>query len=317
MARFCDVIFAAILVFFLTEGTSSTGDLAKEINIFKEVGLGDKAFAGVTSTTGQNDKSTAYHFTTSTPNLLSSPKAFGQADNLIHNSHDFIVSAYAKIDANSRYSNPIVSISSKDGHEFGNSRGKGLDITVTVQLKGAQTKTFTAQSNRYLDYTKWFKITNRFKGDLQDVKLMLGSSLNDCPSMAKCKCSDVLGTKNCVVDGNKYEDGTRWTKDKCTICQCKWGQVICTHTCQACKDNGQTYLHGETWKSGNDSCQNCKCEEGNTTCSPPPCPKPDCSGKSGDLITPKESAASLQRGPVSGNRQGLQNMFLCSNVLQL
>lgn len=97
---------------------TSFTDLPKEIDVFNAVGLGDKVFTGVSSTTGQNDKSPAYHFTTSTSHLIASQKAFEQADKLIHNSRDFIVSSYAKIDANNRYSNPIVSISSKDGHQL-------------------------------------------------------------------------------------------------------------------------------------------------------------------------------------------------------
>lgn len=267
---------------------------------------------------------------------------------MIHNSHDFIVSAYVKLNLLGRYDNPIVSISSKSGHDLffklvvsGKSSGKGLDITASFQLPGGRLTPFKGSSRTSLDFTKWHKvavrvqdtqsllrifvddemvsvyslkqqivgyprdaqlrlaqifevylentgvITSRFTGDLQDVKFILGNTLRDCPTTAKCECSDFVRTKDCVMDGFRYEDGNRWTKDKCTLCQCKRGQVICTHICQVCKDSGQSYLHGETWKSGNDSCQTCKCSEGNTTCSPPSCPTPDCSGKSGDLITLK------------------------------
>ncbi|XP_078371069.1 uncharacterized protein LOC144654718 [Oculina patagonica] len=347
MASVFDMIFAAILVFFLTEGTSANEELAKEIDLFKAVGLGDKAFTDVTKTTGQNDKSAAYHFASKTPDLIASQKAFERTDKLIHNSHDFIVSAFFKIDpkAIDYYpDNPIVSISSQKGWLFfklmvsANSQGTDLGISVTIELKGGLSRTFTT-TKRYVDLRKWHKvavriqdtqhvlkifvddkifkafvfdyqiasypqnatlrlaqvsapytenqvqINERFRGDLQDVKFRKGSSQDDCPKPPKCQCSDFVGTKECVMGGLRYEDGSRWTKDKCTVCQCKWGQVICTSTCQVCKDNGQTYLHGETWKSGN--CQTCKCEDGKTTCSPPVCPKPDCSGKSGDTITLK------------------------------
>ena len=45
-----------------------------------------------------------------------------------------------------------------------------------------------------------------------------------------------------------------------TVLLIQWGQVICTHTCAVCKDDGETYLHGDTWKSSNDSCLTCRCE---------------------------------------------------------
>jgi len=93
-------------------------DLAEEIDLFKAVGLGDKAFAGVTKTTGQNDRSAAYRFTTSTKDLIASQQAFEQANKMIHSSHDFIVSAYVKLNPTRKYDNPVVSISSQGGHDL-------------------------------------------------------------------------------------------------------------------------------------------------------------------------------------------------------
>lgn len=348
MAGLRDVVFTGIFLFFLTPRISSNSNLPKEINVFDAVGLGSKVFPGVSSTAGQNNKSPAYHFTQKTDHMIASQNAFEEVDKLIHNSSDFIVSAYAKLGAKEIYKNPIVSINSKDGNQLyfllqisGNARGSGLEIVVTVQTKGGSPKRFEASSSRSLDYTTWHKIavriqeseslmrvyvddsminvfsfrytpqpypkdaqlrlgqvfevylentgeiTSRFRGDLQDVKFVRGSPLGDCSKIAKCQCTDVVGKKDCVVDGLKYADGNRWTRDKCNICHCEWGQVICTYTCQVCKDNDQTYMEGETWKSSNDSCQTCKCEGGKVTCSPPVCPKPDCSGKSGDVVTLK------------------------------
>lgn len=102
--------FNRVMLFF--------SDLVEEVDLFKAVGLGDKAFAGVTKATGRNDESAAYRFTTSTSDLIASQQAFEQADKMIHNSHDFIVSAYVKLDLLRRYDNPIVSISSKSGHDL-------------------------------------------------------------------------------------------------------------------------------------------------------------------------------------------------------
>ena len=93
-------------------------DLVQEIDLFKEVGLLGGQFTGVTSTKGQNDKSSAFHFTTKTSHLIAKQKAFDEANKMIHDSHDFWISAWAKLDANGRYENPIVSISSKDGNQL-------------------------------------------------------------------------------------------------------------------------------------------------------------------------------------------------------
>ena len=91
-------------------------DLVQEIDLFKEVGLLDGQFTGVTSTKGQNDKSSAFHFTTKTSHLIAKQKAFDEANKMIHDSHDFWVSAWFKIDqANAKEENAIVSVSSKDG----------------------------------------------------------------------------------------------------------------------------------------------------------------------------------------------------------
>lgn len=130
-------------------------------------------------------------------------------------------------------------------------------------------------------------IKGRFTGDLQDVKFIRGTSLDDCPSPNTCKCNDLVGKRNCVMNGLRYDDGQRWKKDKCTTCDCKSGQVICTHTCPVCNDNGTIYLHGETWKQATNSCVDCRCEEGKSVCSPHFCPLTDCTGKSGELVVPE------------------------------
>ena len=39
--------------------------------------------------------------------------------------------------------------------------------------------------------------------------------------LQQCKCTDIVGRKSCVMEGLKFEDGQRWKKDKCTVCDCK------------------------------------------------------------------------------------------------
>ena len=91
--------------------------LVKEILLFKEVGLLSGQHKGVTSTTGQHGKSAAFHFTDQTKDLIANQKAYDDANKVIHNSHDFWLSAWAKLDASHGYQNTIVSISSGDGSE--------------------------------------------------------------------------------------------------------------------------------------------------------------------------------------------------------
>ena len=50
-----------------------------------------------------------------------------------------------------------------------------MDITVIVKIKGGLSKTFEAHSNRYLDYTKWFKVAVR----IQDSESLLRVFVDD------------------------------------------------------------------------------------------------------------------------------------------
>ena len=53
---------------------------------------------------------------------------------------------------------------------------------------------------------------------------------------------------------------TRFISFHFTVLFIQWGQVICTHTCAVCNDDGKTYIHGDNWKLSNDSCLTCRCE---------------------------------------------------------
>ena len=92
--------------------------LVKEILLFKEVGLLSGQHTGVTLTTGQHGKSAAFHFTDQTKGLVANRKAYDDAKKVIHDSHDFWLSAWAKLDASHGYQNTIVSINSKDGSQL-------------------------------------------------------------------------------------------------------------------------------------------------------------------------------------------------------
>ena len=37
----------------------------------------------------------------------------------------------------------------------------------------------------------------------------------------QCKCFDALQQTKCVMDGLRYDDGARWTKNNCTVCKCE------------------------------------------------------------------------------------------------
>lgn len=92
-------------------------DIPKEIDMFREVGLLDKVFTGVTK--GSYNNRVSFHFTTSASDLIAKKAAFEKASKMIYESHDFRVTAYAKLDTNAKYAdNTIVSISSKDGQRL-------------------------------------------------------------------------------------------------------------------------------------------------------------------------------------------------------
>ncbi|XP_074619475.1 protein kinase C-binding protein NELL2-like isoform X1 [Acropora palmata] len=342
MTQFRVIFLVATLISSLLSGTNSSDpNLVDKIEMFKAVGLLNKQFTGVTQTSGKLGNGKAFHFTDQTTHLIASQEAYNQANKLIHNSYDFSIFAWAKIDSDPSaiYRNTIVSVSSKTGSELfllvmidGHRRGSGLKVTVSVQDKRKTRAQYQGETDRLFDYNKWHNITvrfqnseslirifvggkmvlakefkgfdifadnaqlrlaqvyeveaenigaikHRFKGDLQDVKFIRGTSLDDCPPLDTCKCTDIIGRKSCVMDGLRFEDGQRWRKDKCTVCGCKGGQVACTHTCPTCNDTGTIYLHGETWKAATNSCLDCRCEEGKSICSPPTCPVPDCTGK--------------------------------------
>ena len=42
----------------------------------------------------------------------------------------------------------------------------------------------------------------------------------------QCKCSDALQQKKCVMDGIRYDDGARWTKNNCSDCKCEVSERI-------------------------------------------------------------------------------------------
>ena len=87
--------------------------------MFKEFGLLVKPLPqGVTSTQGQNNSSGAFRFTTQAQKLVANQTAFNNTDTLIHDSKDFWVSAWVKLDANDFSSNTILSISSADGNDL-------------------------------------------------------------------------------------------------------------------------------------------------------------------------------------------------------
>lgn len=93
--------------------------IVQEIDMFKEVGLLDKPLPkGVTSTVGQNGNSRAFHFTTSAENLVANQNAYNNADKLIHDSQDFWVSAWVKLDSSDVSDNTILSVSSGDGDDL-------------------------------------------------------------------------------------------------------------------------------------------------------------------------------------------------------
>ncbi|XP_031558152.1 uncharacterized protein LOC116294654 [Actinia tenebrosa] len=344
------VVVLASAVFGFLSTTAQVADLPKEINFFTEAGLTTNTPPGVSKVSGHHSNSPAYRFTSSTRNIISRQKGLDDARRVISESHDFVVSAYVKMDSKAKYGkNAILSISSSDGQQLYFFIAISSDWQ-TSQMKiefsfvdGGNLNTIAAKTPYSVDVTVWHKlslrvqdtekllrfylddkmldvhkfdhtlssipsnsqmrlaqafeimmegtgqITNRFIGDLQDVKISLGSSSDKCNTPttvpAPCACPS-KGGSGCFMDGRSYSNGQQWNKDKCNVCQCKDNNVICIHTCPVCRDSGKIYFHGDKWHPSNDSCMDCKCESGKTVCSPPTCAKPDCRkpGYSGQTI---------------------------------
>lgn len=72
---------------------------------------------GVSKGSGHHSKTPAFSFNRQVKTLLAGKKGLNDAIRLIGESHDFIVSAYVKVDKGSALSkNTIVSINSPDGN---------------------------------------------------------------------------------------------------------------------------------------------------------------------------------------------------------
>jgi hypothetical protein len=75
--------------------------------------------AGVSKVSGHHSNTPAYRFTGTTKNIISRQQGLDNARRMISESHDFIVSAFVKMDSQAKFGkNTIVSISSKDGQQL-------------------------------------------------------------------------------------------------------------------------------------------------------------------------------------------------------
>ncbi|XP_022082453.1 zonadhesin-like [Acanthaster planci] len=115
-----------------------------------------------------------------------------------------------------------------------------------------------------------------------------------CPT-----CPEVSPVPPCSLDNMAYTDGQQWRKDKCTLCTCEDGAVVCVadqcpplscddpvvvkgeccRVCpgdaQPCEIDGKTFKHGEVFRD--DSCMECQCTNGVKTCNQKNCPALSCS----------------------------------------
>ncbi|XP_048589569.1 protein kinase C-binding protein NELL2 [Nematostella vectensis] len=332
----------AVLLLLIIVSWTKANDLPKEINLFTEVGLPNALPTGVSSAVGHHSNTPAYRFSDQTGHLISGQSGMDAARRVIETSHDFIVSAWCKVNEMSRFGkNTIISISSDNGQQLffffavsSDWQTSRLNIEFTFISSKGSMETIKVTTRRSVDFKTWHKVSmrvqdqeklirfylddemvdvrkfgysfsvlpsnaqlrlaqvyeilmegtaeigQRFKGNLQDVKIILGISQGACPtpSMSPCQCPSV-GGDGCTMDGRGYANGQQWTKDQCNTCQCKKGNVFCVHTCPVCKDGDKVRLHGDKWHPSNDSCSSCRCEMGKITCSPPVCPQPMCASK--------------------------------------
>lgn len=112
----------AIICIAINSTRFPLSDLPKEVLLFKEVGLPSRLLlpTGVTKTTGYHSNTSAFHFSRQVnTNLLSSKSGLRDTSRLLSESHDFIISAYVKVDSGSEFGkNTIMSINSPDGKKL-------------------------------------------------------------------------------------------------------------------------------------------------------------------------------------------------------
>ncbi|EDO38646.1 predicted protein [Nematostella vectensis] len=352
----------AVLLLLIIVSWTKANDLPKEINLFTEVGLPNALPTGVSSAVGHHSNTPAYRFSDQTGHLISGQSGMDAARRVIETSHDFIVSAWCKVNEMSRFGkNTIISISSDNGQQLffffavsSDWQTSRLNIEFTFISSKGSMETIKVTTRRSVDFKTWHKVSmrvqdqeklirfylddemvdvrkfgysfsvlpsnaqlrlaqvyeilmegtaeigQRFKGNLQDVKIILGISQGACPTPSmspvgyRCQCPSVggdgctmdgrgyangqqwtkdqcntcqckcqcpsVGGDGCTMDGRGYANGQQWTKDQCNTCQCKKGNVFCVHTCPVCKDGDKVRLHGDKWHPSNDSCSSCRCE---------------------------------------------------------
>ncbi|XP_077999978.1 kielin/chordin-like protein [Glandiceps talaboti] len=114
-----------------------------------------------------------------------------------------------------------------------------------------------------------------------------------------CPIVDSVKLNECIDDddGSRHLVGTRWQKNKCTMCTCEVGgelscnpvpcfDPVCSHPftppgeccpqCDDCMYLGKEVKNGEEFKPSDDACSTCRCVHGNIACDTVDCPPTDC-----------------------------------------
>ncbi|XP_041113770.1 kielin/chordin-like protein isoform X2 [Polyodon spathula] len=88
-----------------------------------------------------------------------------------------------------------------------------------------------------------------------------------------CECRRLT----CSWEGREYEEGSRWDKDRCTVCLCVKGEVRCSvgGECAGCSYKGNIYNNEESFNY--DECTTCVCLSGDVTCTAVQCNRVTCS----------------------------------------
>ncbi|XP_078000494.1 kielin/chordin-like protein [Glandiceps talaboti] len=123
-------------------------------------------------------------------------------------------------------------------------------------------------------------------GSVECIRRVCQSADCNNPRQNQCGCPSCQG---CEYLGQEYRNDETFDdpRQACFVCQCEDGDVTCQQkTCQpvqcrnpsigigeccpvcpdVCEVDGVTYQDGETWRTTDDSCQQCVCRNGDISC---------------------------------------------------
>ncbi|KAK3752589.1 hypothetical protein QZH41_018787, partial [Actinostola sp. cb2023] len=266
-------------------------DLPKEVLLFNAVGLTTSVPTGVTKVSGHHSNAPAFEFSRqATKNLISSKKGLDDVVRLISDSHDFVVSAYVKVDKTSKFSkNTIMSINSPDGNTLyfflaitSDWQTSRLNIEFFFLTKSGNPKTVRSKTPRKADVTLWHRIDMRVQdseklirfyvdGKMIDVQKFDYGGFKVIPSNSQLRLAQ---SYEVVMEGegeitNKFVGTLQDVKVSLGQSHTKCNSptvapLPCKCDGSGCIMDARRYSDGQQWNK--DKCNVCKCKGSHVFC---------------------------------------------------